>query len=187
MKGKITIRISDSLRTKLSEKSEAESTSVSEIARTILEQYFISLDSGFNENTTDDFLSQSVEEEKYSDETTFLEEFDYDDIDIVYTTEFLQLVLWMFDQRESRLLKLDKIALEEFKNTILKIHSSSIMEQSLKDEFNKVFVDLIKELKSSYPFSCRTDFAMVYRDGFNYELLNKFIFNENLGTISITF
>ena len=42
MKHKLTIRISDSLRIKLSEMSETEQVSVSEVARTILENHFSS-------------------------------------------------------------------------------------------------------------------------------------------------
>lgn len=185
MKGKMTIRMSDSLRDRLSEKSEVEGISVSESARTILEQYFIAIDNGENETKIDDFQNQQREEKEYIGETPYFDEFDYEETDIVNTVEFLQLVTWMFDQKESRLLKFNKIELEKFQNTILKVHSSTRIKQELKNEFNKVFVDLIKELNSSYQFSCRPDFAMLYGGGFNFELLNQFIFEENLGTISV--
>lgn len=184
MKEKISIRISDSLRDKLSEMSESEGISVSELARTILEQYFTNLENKFDEETNDN--NQPILEEYRIDETPYKEEFNYEETDIVNTVEFLQLVTWMFDQKESRLLKFEKTILEKFKNTIIKVHSSTKMKQELKNEFNKVFINLIKELNSSYPFSYRPDFAMLYGNGFNFKLLNQFIFDENLGTISVT-
>jgi hypothetical protein len=186
MNEKITIRVPDSLRDRLSEKSEMEGVSVSEIARTILGQYFISLDNQYDENTNDDFHNQPTEDDNYIDETTPLEESDYEDKDIVNTVEFLQLVVWMFDQKESRVLKFDKTRLEKFKNTIIKIHSSSIMRQNLKDEFNKVFIDLIKELNSNYPFNSHPDFAYNDSGSFNFSLLTQFIFEENLSKKVIT-
>lgn len=183
MKGKMTIRISDSLRDRLSEKSEREEVSVSELSRTILEKYFISLD---NENTNNGFHNQPKEKNNYINETAPLEEPDFEDIDIVHTVEFLQLVVWMFDQKESRILKFDITALDKFKNTIIKIYSSSIMEQNLKDEFNKVFIDLIKELNSNYPFNSRPDFAYNDSGSFKFSLLTKFIFEESLSQKEIT-
>lgn len=185
MKGKITLRISDSLRNKLSEMSEIENVSISELARTILEQHFDSLENEYDEATYDDFHNQQTEEKDYTSKPPYLDDFDNEEPDIVNTVEFLQLVTWMFDQKESRLLKFDKVTLEKFKNTILRLHSSNKMQQELKNEFDKVFVDLIKELNSSYQFNYRLDFALGYGDCFNFKLLNQFIFEENLGTISV--
>ncbi|MHB0756766.1 ribbon-helix-helix domain-containing protein [Polaribacter sp. M15] len=183
MNGKISIRISDSLKDKLSEMSEIEGVSISEVSRTILEQYFTNLE---NNIVLEANNNQPEQEGYHLDETSYIDEFDYEEPDIVYTVEFLQLVTWMFDQKESRLLEFDKTILEQFKNTIIKVHSSTRMKQELKNEFNKVFVDLIKELNSSYPSFYRLNFAYQSSDAFDFELLNQFIFDENLGTISIT-
>ena len=188
MKDKISIRISDSLRDRLSEMSETEGISVSELARTILEQYFDSLDNE-NDGTADDYFhNQQSEEKDHIDETPPIEESYYDDkdIDIVNTVEFLQLVVWMFDQKESRILKFDKTALEKLKNTIIRIYSSTKMLQELKNEFDKVFIDLIKELDSNYPFNYRPVFASKGSDSFNFSLLTQFIFEDNLSKKVIT-
>tara|TARA_R110002072_G_scaffold37715_18_gene109965 strand:- start:6353 stop:6922 length:570 start_codon:yes stop_codon:yes gene_type:complete len=188
MKGKITIRISDSLRERLSEVAELNEVSVSELSRTILEQYFNSEEEEYDDDINENFEDQSMEDEVHFENKHFYDEIDYEDEDIVHSVAFFQLVTWVFDQRDSRLIKLDKNELKKFKDTIIEIYSSSIIKQELKDEFNKVFVDLIKEINSSYPFSYRPDFAFRNYKGFKYSLLTDFIFKDNLEkpVVSIT-
>ena len=186
MKKKISIRISDSLSDKLSEISEMKNISVSELSRTILEQHFVSLENSENEGITNHFNNQITESESMVDTLIPNGEFEYNEIDVVHSIEFFKLIIWMHDQRDSRLLKLDKVELVELKNTILKVYFSDLMKQELKDEFNKVFVDLIKEIQSDYSISYRLNFAICYSDGFDFSLLTKFIFKEDLGSKSIT-
>lgn len=186
MKKKISIRVSDSLSDKLSEISEMKNISVSELSRTILEQHFTSLENSNNEQGSNSLDNHIAESETKVDTLIPYEEFGYDDIDVVRSIEFFQLITWMYDQRDKRLLKFDKVELNELKNTIIKVHSSGIMKQELKDEFNKVFVDLIKEIQSEYSYTYRLNFALEYSDGFNFSLLTTFIFEENLGSKSLT-
>jgi hypothetical protein len=186
MKEKISIRISDNLKDRLSEMSELNKVSVSELSRTILEDYFTNADNEHQKDTLEKYQSPTKDVENYFDEKPLYDELDYENDDIVYSVEFLQLVVWIYDQKGSRKIKITNKEIELFKKTIIKIHSSLIVKQKLKDEFNKVFVDLIKESTSSYPFYYTPEFA--YRDvkGFNFTLLTEFIFKEDLGQISIT-
>ncbi|WP_445748855.1 hypothetical protein [Polaribacter sp.] len=202
MNRKISIRISDSLRNKLSEISEIQKISVSELSRTILEQYFISDDNSKLEDDTNNFKNHQIESEKFVydvipysefdnkkiDEQDFedYEKFNHKDIDVVNTFEFLQLITWMFDQRESRLIKLNKNELKSLKNTATRINSSNLLNEDIKDEFNKVVSDLIKEIRNNSSFSSRPNFAYKDQFGFNYPLLTEFIFKENLGANSLT-
>lgn len=179
MNKKISIRISDSLNDKLSEVSEMENISVSELSRKILEDYFTST----NDEVEEDF--QEIEEET-SFEEDFYEDYEEENFDIVNEVEFWQLVLWIYDQKGERMFKFHKEELKKFKQTIIKIHSSTVIPYELKDEFNKVFVELIKEIESSYPFSSRPDFAFASYNGFNFPLLTEFIFNNGSKSTSIT-
>lgn len=179
MKGKITIRISDSLRTKLSEKSEAENTSVSEVARNILENNFssnpvIERQSILKESAQ---TIQEISKTNQIDNTTNIKE----EEDVVFSSEFYQLLIWMYDQKESRELKLSKEELEVFKNTVNKLQFSNVITNELKREFDKVYVDLVGMLTSAYKSINTPDFAYGYSgNSFNYKILNKFLFPERI-------
>ena len=180
MKGKITIRISDSLRTKLSEKSEAENTSVSEVARNILENNFssnpvIERQSILKESAQ---TIQEISKTNQIDNTTNIKE---EEEDVVFSSEFYQLLIWMYDQKESRELKLSKEELEVFKNTVNKLQFSNVITNELKREFDKVYVDLVGMLTSAYKSINTPDFAYGYSgNSFNYKILNKFLFPERI-------
>ncbi|PQJ82792.1 hypothetical protein [Polaribacter glomeratus] len=186
MKRKISIRISDSLSDKLSEISEMKNISVSELSRTILEQHFAAPENSEKEGVTNHFNNQITESESKVGTLISYGEFEDNNIDVVHSIEFFKLIIWMYDQRDTRLLKFGKVELVELKNTILKVYFSDLMLQELKDEFNKVFVDLIKEIQSDYSTTYRLNFAMYYSGGFDFSLLTKFIFKEDLGSKSIT-
>ena len=179
MKGKITIRISDSLRTKLSEKSEAENTSVSEVARNILENNFSS-NSVIERQSILKESAQTIQEISKTnqiDNTTNIKE----EEDVVFSSEFYQLLIWMYDQKESRELKLSKEELEVFKNTVNKLQFSNVITNELKREFDKVYVDLVGMLTSAYKSINTPDFAYGYSgNSFNYKILNKFLFPERI-------
>ena len=179
MKGKITIRISDSLRTKLSEKSEAENTSVSEVARNILENNFSS-NSVIERQSILKESAQTIQEISKTnqiDNTTNIKE----EEDVVFSSEFYQLLIWMYDQKESRELKLSKEKLEVFKNTVNKLQFSNVITNELKREFDKVYVDLVGMLTSAYKSINTPDFAYGYSgNSFNYKILNKFLFPERI-------
>ena len=180
MKGKITIRISDSLRTKLSEKSEAENTSVSEVARNILENNFSS-NSVIERQSILKESAQTIQEISKTnqiDNTTNIKE---EEEDVVFSSEFYQLLIWMYDQKESRELKLSKEELEVFKNTVNKLQFSNVITNELKREFDKVYVDLVGMLTSAYKSINTPDFAYGYSgNSFNYKILNKFLFPERI-------
>lgn len=173
MKHKITIRISDSLRTKLSEKSETEKVSVSEVARTILENYF-------STNTSPEGQLFIKEPEQTIQKIDLINEIDNKpEKDIAFSREFYQLLIWMYDQKDSRELKLSKVELDSFKNTINKIQFSSFLPNELKKEFDKVYVDLVGMINSAYKWKSTPDFAYGLRlGGFNYKMLNQFLFPE---------
>ena len=181
MKGKITIRISDSLRTKLSEKSEAENTSVSEVARNILENNFSS-NSVIERQSILKESAQTIQEISKTnqiDNTTNIKE--EEEEDVVFSSEFYQLLIWMYDQKESRELKLSKEELEVFKNTVNKLQFSNVITNELKIEFDKVYVDLVGMLTSAYKSINTPDFAYGYSgNSFNYKILNKFLFPERI-------
>lgn len=181
MKGKITIRISDSLRTKLSEKSEAENTSVSEVARNILENNFSS-NSVIERQSILKESAQTIQEISKTnqiDNTTNIKE--EEEEDVVFSSEFYQLLIWMYDQKESRELKLSKEELEVFKNTVNKLQFSNVITNELKREFDKVYVDLVGMLTSAYKSINTPDFAYGYSgNSFNYKILNKFLFPERI-------
>lgn len=183
MNGKISIRISDSLRQKLSEISEMKNISVSEMSRTILEEYFESYETKSHDCTNDssDKIPTIFENTQHE---IFVEKPTESIKDIATSVEFFQLATWIYDQRASRLLTLDKNQLINFQNTIIKIHSSSIINEDFKNEFNKVFNDLLKIAKVSEIFIHRPDFAIAYSSGFNYQMLTDFIFKEYCGNIS---
>lgn len=185
MKGKITIRISDSLRTKLSEKSEAENTSVSEVARTILENYFSSnpsLEEQSNINETAKTIQEVARVNQIDANTNIKEE------NVAFSREFYQMLIWMYDQKESKELKLSNDELYSFKDTVSKLQFSSGVPSELKKEFDKVYVDLVRILNSSYNSNITPDFAYNYgSNSFNFQMLNNFLFPEkvtvNLSTI----
>lgn len=176
MKGKISIRVSDSLRDKLSEMAESEKVSVSEVSRTILENYFSSNTSLKNASHMQSFQEQPIDE-KFIDVVE--NEVPNQGVnDVAFSKEFFQLVIWIYDQKESRKLKLSNSELETFKNTIIKIHSSSKIPKGLMQEFDKVFVCLVKLINEKYESFMRPEFAYGGDSGFNYDLLKEFIFPE---------
>jgi predicted transcriptional regulator len=186
MKGKVSIRISDNLRDKLSETAELKGVSVSELSRTILEQYFEDNNTLNQEEITEDIFDANTSHEEINENNFSSEKLINQDIDIVNSLDFFQLVIWMYDQRGSRILRLDKVEFEKFKNTIIKIHISSSVKDELKNEFNKVFVYLIKEINKNYSLSYRPDFAYGSYTGFDYSLLTEFIFKDRMGSYLIT-
>lgn len=185
MNGKISIRISDSLRQKLSEISEMKNISVSEMSRTILEEYFESYETishDFKNDSSDKILAkdENIKQEIFVEKTTQTIK------DFANSVEFFQLVTWIYDQRASRLLSFDKNQFVDFQNTIIKIHSSSFIKEDLKNEFNKVFNDLIKIARNPMLNNERPDFAVSYKTDFNYKMLTDFIFIENCNNFSTT-
>jgi hypothetical protein len=185
MKDKITIRISASLKEKLAEMSETVKVSVSEIARTILENYFSSnrsLEEQSNINESAKTI-QEVARVNQIDATTNLKE-----EDVVFSREFYQLLIWMYDQKESKKLKLSNDELYSFKDTVNKLQFSSEVPSELKKEFDKVYVDLVRMLTSSYNSYITPDFAYNYgSSSFNFKMLNNFLFPENVTVNLSTF
>lgn len=178
MKDKLTIRISDSLKIKLSEKSETEQVSVSEVARTILENYF-STDSSLEWQSKIEKSAQTIQEIVIKNPTDTA--INFKEEDVVFSREFYKLLIWMYDKRESRKLKLSKYELDNFKNTLNKVQVSTEIPIELKREFDKVFVDLVGMLSSDYKFKSTPEFVYSYsRNSFNYKMLNEFLFPEKI-------
>lgn len=178
MKSKITIRISDSLRDKLSELSEMEEISVSEVARTILESHFSSnkpIEKKIVFSESEDFLK-----DKSFEECTPNDSINQEYNDSIFSEEFFKLVIWIYDQKESRTLKLSKYEFESFKDYIIKIQLSNEIPKQLKNEFDKVYVDLIKLINKEFPTYLRPNFANGNSSGFNYIMLNEFLFPERI-------
>jgi len=195
MKNKITIRISDDLRDQIDKMAQLEDVSTSELTRTILYDYCNSENvfegEKFVENEPqNDEVIQSIidyEEEYYyvicELERLYKENEEY--ADVVYSVEFLQLVSWVYYQRSAKMILLSDEKYKEFQNTIIKIHSSKILSLALKNEFNKVFADLVKVDDDIFLKNSQLDFSKGMSPKFNYSLLSDFIFKNNCGVRNI--
>jgi len=197
MKNKITIRISDDLRDQLDELAISEGVSTSEFARTILDEYCSSISSDeFEENVEDEqeievevqpVIDYEMEYNAVKDELDKLYEENEELVnkDIVYSVEFLQLVCWIYYQRSAIIMSLPAEQYKEFQSTIIKIHSSKILSMELKNEFNKVFADLVKVEGNMFLRSSQLDFSKGIFPNFKYALLSDFIFKNNCGIVNI--
>jgi len=195
MKNKITIRISDDLRDQIDKMAQLEDVSTSELTRTILYDYCNSENvfegEKFVENEPqNDEVIQSIidyEEEYYyvicELERLYKENEEY--ADVVYSVEFLQLVSWVYYQRSAEIIVLLDEEYKGFQNTIIKIHSSKILSLALKNEFNKVFADLVKVDDDIFLKNSQLDFSKGMSPKFNYSLLSDFIFKNNCGVRNI--
>lgn len=195
MKKKMTIRISEDLRDQLDENASLKGISTSELARTILEEY---CNSGFEDDNDEiiednqDVKSGELFEIDYEYEYNLakdqlelleeeIEELSNNNKDIVDEIEFLQLVCWIYYQRSGHSLIVGKKEFEKFKATIIKINSSERIETRLKDEFNKVFADIVKVENNWLAYHRQMNFASGTFPNFNYNVLDDFIFKNNLG------
>lgn len=156
------------------------------------------LEIDYEENYND--LLIEVEEIKSSHEEIYQnlkEDFnelqnDYDEllneeIDIVDSKEFLQLLCWVYYQRSGSIMLLSNEQYKRFQETIIKIHSSIKISGDLKNEFNKVFVDLINIENSSFFKNTQLSFSKGVFPKFNYSLLNDFIYKNHCDINSIKF
>jgi predicted DNA binding CopG/RHH family protein len=191
MNNKITIRISDELRGLLDEKALLEGISTSELARTILDEYCNKEDQTENEDVklyepeiTVDYKEEyfSIKEELddlYEEEFANSEEMQ--NLDVVYSIKFLQLVCWIYYQRSGVGITATKQEYESFKKTLIKIHSSSMIDENLKNEFDKVFADIVTFGNKFLVDQRQLKFAEGIFPNFAYNLLDDFIFKKNCG------
>ncbi|AOW20593.1 ribbon-helix-helix domain-containing protein [Urechidicola croceus] len=209
MKSKITIRISDILRDQLNEKAQVEGVSTSELTRSILEEHCNSTERFESENFIEN--EQEIQEEsevfieneqeiQVESENFFEKEYyalldqfeclyeeneEFESSDIVRSVEFLQLVCWIYYQRSGFKILLSDEKYKKFQNTIIKIHSSKILGGELKNEFNKVFADLVGVEGNFFHQNSQLNFSKGILPKFNYSLLNNFIFKKNCGIIKV--
>lgn len=118
-----------------------------------------------------DHLTEFMDGSLYATEIAYLENHSF-----VNSTEFLQLVIWMFSKRFDKKCKSSNEKLSQYIQTIKNINGN--LPDDLIIEFDKVLVDLIKVRKDSGSY--RTfDFTEKYYSGdnFNYELLENYLLN----------
>lgn len=197
MKNKITIRITGDLRDQLDKLAQLEDVSTSELTRTILYDYCNSEDTFESEKVVEyepqieEIIHPKIdfEEEyntvKYELEQLYKKNVELENKDIVYSVEFLQLVSWVYYQRSATMILLRNEKYKEFQNTIIKMHSSKILSLALKEEFNKVFADLVKVEGNFFLQNSQLDFSKGIYPNFNYSLLTDFIFKNNCGFIKV--
>ena len=98
--------------------------------------------------------------------------------DFINSTEFLQLIVWMYTKREDKKCTSDNDQLDGYLETIKRI--SLNLPNDLVPEFNKVLFDILrvknkdKEFEKIFKFSKKSD----VKSGFNYERLEQYLLYE---------
>lgn len=131
----------------------------------------------FHNMTVSEYLRQHME--TYLNGDLYREKLEYyENNAFINSTEFLQLVVWMCKKRkEEDFDELDKKHQDKYINTIMKI--SDNLPKNLKDEFEKVLVDLIRvkndtSYYNTYKFA---DFSRSDSTYFNFKKLEEYLLN----------
>lgn len=144
------VRISQDLRNKLEKLSIQKDVSTSDIIRDILNNHF-------------DYLEN--------------EESDYEDEDYLYhSNQFLFLVTWMFDKITCCYDGLSELELASLKNTVINVIKEQSFPNDLKQEFEKVLVDLVPYITEYHSDNNCFKFCKSHHSGsFDYSLLINYI------------
>lgn len=150
----LNIRISQALKHKLLVDSMSKSTSISNYARDILTSYFEEQSEGMNYE-----LFKKQEEEK-----------------LFNSNQFIFLVTWIFEKRNNSFDNNEKRVLKTLKETTLDIIKNDNFPSELKNEFEKVYVELTSFIieygtNNSYFKFCLSN----QNNSFNYQLLINYI------------
>lgn len=97
--------------------------------------------------------------------------------ELINSSEFLQLVVWVFSKRKSEKCKSTNNQLNRYIRTIKKLEG--VLPDSLVIEFDKVLMDLIRVHGDTSSFRVFKFCGQSYTTpGFDYEKLESFILNE---------
>ncbi|WP_026714457.1 hypothetical protein [Flavobacterium daejeonense] len=151
----LNVRISQKLRDKLTDDSTQKEISLSDNAREILSLYFEEQ----NRNKIDNQTLHGIN---------------------FYTSiEFIYLISWMFEKIRSPKHFGTKNELEEIKKIVLKAIANEFFPSDLKEEFEKVFVDIQRYINEFDSPNNQFKFCeLCTNDVFDYEILKDFIRNK---------
>lgn len=165
----LNFRISEDLKKLIDSKAEKENSSSSQIVREILENYFLKA-----EEYHDDKISSELDE--VSDFQHIEEDLSEETENIIYTSRFIQLICWIYDQKSTNPKIHKEKQYESFKKTIIELNNCNQISSELIEEFNKILAELIqKKGRLSYQFKFVKPFGS---ERFSYDLLNDFIFSK---------
>lgn len=147
----LNIRIKASLREKLEKDAQINNVSLSDYTRDIITNHY-------NNDDSDNYV--------FGD--TFYN-----------SSDFIFLATWMFEKRLSPYDKNQKMVFITLKDIVFKIIKDDLFPYELRQEFEKVFIDLSRFLnefgiENNYFRFCLTN----YPESFNYYLLVDFIYKK---------
>lgn len=151
----LNVRISQKLRDKLIDDSTQKEISLSDNSREILSLYF---------------------EEQYRNE---IDNQTLQDINFYNSNEFIYLIFWMIDK--IRLPRHDgtKNELEDIKKIVLEVITNKFFPTDLKQEFEKVLIDIQRYLNEFDLPNNQFKFCQLYTEEvFDYTMLSDFIRNK---------
>lgn len=151
----LNVRISQKLRDKLIDDSTQKEISLSDNSREILSLYF---------------------EEQYRNE---IDNQTLQDINFYNSNEFIYLIFWMIDK--IRLPRHDgtKNELEDIKKIVLEAITNKFFPTDLKQEFEKVLIDIQRYLNEFDLPNNQFKFCQLYTEEvFDYTMLSDFIRNK---------
>lgn len=102
-----------------------------------------------------------------------------EDLDFYHSNEFLLLVAWVFEKKNCAYDAYSIQALLQLKRILIRISGNIIFPENLKQEFEKVLLDLIRYINTYHDSGnhfmfCKSNHA----NSFDYDLLSNFIYEK---------
>ena len=146
----INLKLTDNLKEKIRHKAGLRNQTISKYIRELLSDYF--------EGT---LCKRDIEKNQRHE--------------FVNSTDFLQLVVWMYSKKRSNRLIEKKSEIENYIRTLKKIDCH--LPKYLVDEFDKVLSDILRLNNEQSGYSKEFKFADGYTSSpeFNFELLEKYL------------
>ena len=150
----INLRVSDELKDQIEELGFEQNRSISEVTRSIIEEYF-------NEDNIDE----------------------NEDFKVLQSIEVLKLIIWIYDKRIDPNNFKNKSELSGFVFTIFSIKNSVDFSNELKLEFDKILRDVKRVINSDDIFTGYFNFPLEDNNySFDFKLLEDFINEKGMET-----